>query len=64
MNEIVKNLNGMFKERIRLGLTRKDVATSAQVSERAIRSYEEGRSYPTKEIYNRLANVFMWEVWP
>ena len=64
VNEIVKNLNGMFKERIRLGLTRKDVATSAQVSERAIRSYEEGRSYPTKEIYNRLANVFMWEVWP
>ena len=64
MNEIVKNLNGMFKERIRLGLTREDVATSAQVSERAIRNYEEGRSYPTKEIYNRLANVFMWEVWP
>ena len=64
MNEIVKNLNGMFKERLKLGLTRKDVATAVQVSERAIRSYEEGITYPTKEVYNKLAQVFGWEVWP
>ena len=64
MEVIVRNLNGMFRERMKLGLTLKDVATAARVSERAIRKYEEGRSYPTKPIYNRLANIFMWEVWP
>ncbi len=64
MEVIVRNLNGMFRERMKLGLTLKDVATAARVSERAIRKYEEGTCYPTKEIYNRLADVFMWEVWP
>ena len=57
------NVGRMFGERMRRGLTRKDVATAAKVSERAIRKYEEGQSYPTKEIYNRLANVFTWEAW-
>ena len=49
MEVIVRNLNGMFRERMKLGLTLKDVATAARVSERAIRKYEEGTSYPTNQ---------------
>ena len=57
------NVGRMFKERLMRGLTRKDVATAARVSERAIRKYEEGQSYPTREVYNRLANMFSWDLW-
>lgn len=60
---LAQNMSRMFSERMRLGMTRKDTATAAKVSERAIRKYEEGTSYPTKYTYNRLAELFSWEVW-
>ena len=61
--QAASNVGRMFTERLMRGLTRKDVATAIKVSERAIRKYEEGQSYPSREIYNRLADLFSWEVW-
>ena len=61
--QAASNVGRMFTERLRRGLTRKDIATAIKVSERAIRKYEEGQSYPSREIYNRLADLFSWEAW-
>ena len=60
---IDRNLSGMFSERMRRGMTRKDLATAMKISERAIRKFEEGQCYPTRETYNGLAHIFGWEVW-
>ncbi len=38
-------------------------ATVAQVSERAIRNYEDGKQYPSRGTYNRLAEFFGWSLW-
>ena len=46
------------------GGERKDVATAARISERAVRKFEEGICYPTKDTYNKVAQIFGWEVWP
>ena len=45
------------------GFTRKDIATRAQVSERAIMKYETGAQFPSRKTYNKLAAVLGWEVW-
>ena len=61
---MASNISRLFSERMRRGMTRKDVATAVRISERAVRKFEEGICYPTKDIYNKIAQVFEWEVWP
>ena len=60
---VVSNLSQMWTLYLTKGLTRKDVATVAQVSERAIRNYEDGKQYPSRKNYNKLAVLFGWELW-
>ena len=60
---MASNINRLFSERMRRGMTRKDVATAARISERAVRKFEEGICYPTKDTYNKVAQIFGWEVW-
>ena len=57
------NMGRLFSERMRHGMTRKDVATAARISERAVRKFEEGICYPTRDTYNKVAQIFGWEVW-
>ena len=57
------NMMHMWVLYLKQGITRKDVATVAQVSERAIRNYEDGKQYPSRSTYNKLAAFFGWEVW-
>ena len=61
---MASNISQLFSERMRRGMTRKDVATAARISERAVRKFEGGICYPTKDTYNKIAHVFGWEVWP
>ncbi len=60
---VVKNMSQMWPLYLAKGLTRKDVATVAQVSERAIRNYEDGKQYPSQKTYNKLAVFFGWDLW-
>ena len=60
---MTNNIGRLLQKRMRRGMTLKDVATAARISERAVRKFEEGICYPKKHIYNRLARVFSWEVW-
>ena len=45
------------------GLSRKEIASMAQVSERAIRKYENSSQLPSRKVYNKLAAVLGWEAW-
>ena len=60
---MARNITNLLSERMRRGMTRKDVATAARISERAVRKFEEGICYPTKDTYNKVAQIFGWEVW-
>ena len=60
---VVGNMSRMWTLYLKQGITRKDVATVAQVSERAIRNYEDGKQYPSQKTYNKLAAFFGWELW-
>ncbi len=60
---VIGNVSRMWTLYLKQGITRKDVATVAQVSERAIRNYEDGKQYPSRSTYNKLAAFFGWEVW-
>lgn len=60
---VMSNISRMWPLYLAKGLTRKDVATVAQVSERAIRNYEDGKQYPSQKTYNKLAVFFGWDLW-
>ena len=60
---VIGNVSRMWTMYLKQGITRKDVATIAQVSERAIRNYEDGKQYPSWKTYNKLAVLFDWELW-
>ena len=56
------NMKLVMLERLKSGKTRREVATVAGVSERAIRKYEEGLQTPSRTTYNKLAAFFGLEV--
>ena len=60
---VLENVERLLIDRIRLGLTCNDVAQAGQVSVRAVKKYETREQTPRKETYNRLAELFCWEVW-
>ena len=60
---VIHNVAHMWTLYTLNGFSRKDVASRVQVSERAIRKYEDGRQLPSRKVYNRLAAVFGWEAW-
>ena len=60
---VIHNVAHMWTLYTLNGFSRKDVASRVQVSERAIRKYEDGRLLPSQKVYNRLAAVFGWEAW-
>ena len=60
---MTNNMGRLLQERMRRGMTLKDVATAARISERAVRKFEEGICSPTRDTYNKVAHIFDWEVW-
>lgn len=60
---VYSNLEEMFGERVKRGLSLYDVASRCEVSVRALTDYESRRTSPNRAIYNRLARVFDWRLW-
>lgn len=60
---VYSNLDGMFMERMRRGLSAYDVAGECEISVRALKDYEAREKSPKPETYNRLAKIFGWEEW-
>lgn len=60
---VISNMDIMFQERLKRGLTRTEAATAGKVSVRAIDKYEHREQTPSKGTYNRLAALFDWKVW-
>lgn len=56
------NMKIMKLERLKRGQTRREIATIAGVSERAIRKYEDGLQLPSRSTYAKLAAYFGMEV--
>ena len=62
-NYVYSNLDGMFRDRMRQGMSLYDVASRCDVSVRALKDYETRRTSPKPETYNRIALVLGWEAW-
>ena len=60
---VIENVDEMPELRARHGYTRGDVANQSGVKHDYISQYERGYCYPNKEHYNKLAEVFGWEIW-
>ena len=56
-------LDGMYTERTKAGLSRKQVSQLSGIHMGCIAHYENGTRNIGRKNFNRLARVFGWEVW-
>lgn len=57
------SLSRLQEERGKSGISRTELHKLSGVRENIIAAYEEGKGTPTKSKYNRLAEIFDWELW-
>ena len=60
---VSKSLLKLKEEREKRGLSRIELQKLTAVREEIITAYESGTRQPTWSKYNRLAEIFGWEVW-
>ena len=60
---VYSNLERMFSERMKRGLTRDELSELSGLSTLTIRKYEKRGRRPGRDSYNKLAAFFNWETW-
>ncbi len=60
---VMEYLNTLEQERERMGISIEELSKLSGVRKDILLAYEAGTGRPTPSKYNRLAEVFSWEVW-
>ena len=60
---VIGNMSCLRSSRVIAGLTRLDLAVKSGIHTRSISKYELCVQFPSKENYNKLAEILGWQKW-
>ena len=60
---VINNMNWLRVSRVRQGLERKFLSAKIGLHISTVSRYEYGELFPSKESYNKLAEILGWQKW-
>ena len=60
---VLDNVDNLVSELVRTGFTIHDISQKTSIASNTLRSLRNGNATPTRNTYNKLAEIFDWQVW-